>query len=183
MIDVHTLTIPPAFTVASYQEVQAPSDIPVRVHHPDSGFRVELQPAVELAPGWYRLELRFPSQGVVQAVLVVHSNQNGQCWLRLSALDRNYFGADIRLTGKLRQLSLILTGSGDIRRPNVFSFERLSRFNRVVSLTRRAFYVLNRDRFGFIRSALRAAAGSARSRAINQSPAPLKGERPYDRWI
>jgi hypothetical protein len=51
---------------------------------------------------------------------------------------------------------------GDIRRPTRFKFERISRFTWLVSVARRARYVLKRDRLGFIRPATLAIFGVMR---------------------
>ena len=185
MNDAYTLVLPPVFRVASCQELQPPNDSPIRVIHPDGGIRVELRPLTEIAAGWYRLELKFPLQGVVDAVVNVSSNQGDEFWLRPGAVDRNYFAAEIRLTGILSRITLMLIGSGDVRKPNSISFERVNLFYWLVSLAHHALYALKRDRFGFIRSAVRAIAGLARShsRTIGQRSASREGETPYDTWI
>ena len=43
--------LPRDFRLASCEEVQPPSDIPIRVIHPEGGVRLELQPITEIARG------------------------------------------------------------------------------------------------------------------------------------
>jgi GT2 family glycosyltransferase len=147
--------------------------------------RVDLQPIGEVGPGWYRLELKFPVEGVVDAIVHLALHGGDQFWLRPGVLDRNHFLADLRLKSRLSSVTIQLVGSGDIRRPTRFNFERISRFTWLGSLARRARYVLKRDRLGFIRPATLAIFGLMRpdTIALGRSAVALEGETPYDAWI
>ena len=112
-------------------------------------------------------------------------NRSDELWLRPGAWDRNYFVADVRLTGTIRRIAIIIVGSGDVRRPLRISFGRINLFARLASLTDRARYVLKRDRWQFIRSATLALAGLWRPgvRSAGGSSASREGETPYNTWV
>jgi GT2 family glycosyltransferase len=175
----------PGFRLASCKTLPSPHQVPIRVVHPDHGLQLDLQPIGEVGPGWYRLELKFPMEGVVDAIVNLALSRGDQFWLRPGVLDRNHFVADLRLKSTLRSITIKLVGSGDIRQPTRFNFERISRFTWVVSLTRRARYLLKRDRLGFIRPATLAIFGLMRpdTIALGRSAVACDGETPYDAWI
>jgi GT2 family glycosyltransferase len=175
----------PGFRLASRSDLPSPHQVPIRVVHPDSGMRLDLQPIGEVGPGWYRLELKFPMEGVVDAIVHLALSGGDQFWLRPGVLERNHFVADLRLKSTLSSITIKLTGSGDIRRPTRFNFERISRFTWLVSLARRARYVLKRDRLGVIRPATLAIFGLMRpdTIALGRSAVARDGETPYDAWI
>ena len=175
----------PGFRLASRNDLPSPQQVPIRVVHPDHRLRLDLQPDGEVGPGWYRLELKFPMEGAVDAIVHLALHGGDQFWLRPGVLDRNHFLADLRLKSRLSSLTIEFVGSGDIRRPTRFNFERISRFTWLGSLARRARYVLKRDRLGFIRPAMLAIFGLLRpdTIALGRSAVARDGETPYDAWI
>ena len=180
----HALRLP-GFRLAACKDLPSPHHVPIRVVHPEPGVRLDLQPIGEVGPGWYRLELRFPVEGVVDAIVHLALRGGDQFWLRPGVLERNHFVADLRLKSPLSLVTIELAGSGDIRRPTRFNFDRISRFTWLVSVARRALYVLKRDRLGFIRPATLAIFGLMRpdTIALGRSAVAREGETPYDAWI
>jgi hypothetical protein len=95
----HALRLP-GFRLASCKDLPSPHQAPIRVVHPDHGVRLDLQPIGEIGPGWYRLELRFPGEGVVDAIVHLSLRGGDQFWLRPGVLDRNHFVADLWLKAR-----------------------------------------------------------------------------------
>jgi O-antigen biosynthesis protein len=183
--EAYSRQAPEGFRTVSVGAIDAPDDIPIRLNHPDIGIRVTLEPTGKLAPGWYHFELCFPPEGVVDLLVNISFERPGEFWLRPAAVDRNHFAADLRVTDKVARITLLVGGSGRVRRPLRFSIMRSNRVAWLISIARRAKYVLKRDRFYFLRSAAIALLALVRPGTLAPSSAPASrvGEAPYDTWI
>src|SRR3954451_1264363 len=68
VLDALAFPIPAGFRLLSSEQVRGGEGVPVRVAHPDPGLRLCLAPVAPMPRGWYRLELRFPTDGLVDVV-------------------------------------------------------------------------------------------------------------------
>jgi O-antigen biosynthesis protein len=183
--ETYTREVPEGFRVVSCQSLEPPDEIPIRLNHPEIGIRVDVEPTAEVRSGWYRFELSFPPEGIVDLAVNVSFGRNEQFWFRPAAVDRNHFAADVRVTDQMMQLTLLVGGSGQVRRPTHFLFVRASRTAWLISIAKRALHVLKRDQIRSLRSAALALIKYTRPGmlAISGDSVSCPGEAPYDTWI
>jgi O-antigen biosynthesis protein len=187
--ETYTRQVREGLRVVSCQSFEPPDEVPIRLNHPEIGMRVVIEPTAEVKRGWYRFELSFPPEGVVDLVVNISFGKDQQFWLRPSAVDRNHFAADIRVTDGITRIILFVGGSGCGRCPTNFSFMRTSRAAWAISIAKRAMHVLKHDQIRFVRSAVLASVHLTRHLtrpgmlAISRGPVSRLDEAPYDTWI
>jgi hypothetical protein len=144
-----------------------------------------MQPIVEIAAGWYKLELLFPPEGVIDLIVKISLGKADQYWFRPPALDRNHFAANLRVADPVTEITLFVGGSGEVRRPIRFSFGRANHAVWLLSLVGRALRRLRREPLRFVHSAAFGLWGLTRpgSLATSRGSAARRGEEPYDTWI
>jgi GT2 family glycosyltransferase len=166
-------------------EVRGGEGAPVRLVHPDPGWRIVLAPDRPMPRDWYQFELQFPPEGLVDVVVQFAFADDQVLWLRLPLFARNRFLAHFRLEGALERLTLVITGSGRLTAPAVCRFERVGLRGQMAAAARRGVDVLRRDGIGVFASGLNYLWRLTRpgSIAISRGSAAEGGERPYDTWI
>jgi O-antigen biosynthesis protein len=159
--------------------------MPARVMHPDPGLRIAFTPVTPIPSAWYQLELEFPAEGLVDVVAQFTFTHGRVLWLRLPLTARNHFLAHLRVEDAVKQLTLIVTGSGRLTEPTRCRFERVSWSQQLAAAARRGRDIFRRDRLGVVSSGLnylwRLARGS--SIAISRGSAASGGEAPYQTWM
>lgn len=135
--------------------------------------------------GWYQFELRFPPEGLVGVVARFTFADEKVLWLRLPVIARNHFLAHLRLESALRELALIVTGSGRLSTPLLCRFARVGLPGQLAAAARRGVDIFRRDRFGVVWSGLNYLWRLTRpgSIAVSRGSVAEKGETPYDAWI
>jgi GT2 family glycosyltransferase len=183
--ETYTRRVRDRFRVVACESFEPPEEVPIRLNHPEIGIRVVMEPTSDLNTGWYRFELSFAPEGVIDLGVNICSGQDEQFWLRPAAVDRNHFATDIRVTGRITQIVLMVGGSGCGWRPTRFAFRRINLAAWVTSITRRAAHVLKRDQIRFFYSAALALVNLMRPGmfAIPPGAASHRDETPYDTWI
>lgn len=185
MLDGSGFPVLPKFRCVSSEQIRAGEGVPARVAHPDPGLRITFAPAAPIPSGWYQLELQFPADGLVDVVACFVFANDRMLWLRLPLIARNHFLAHLRIEDGLRQLALIVNGSGRLSEPMLCRFERVGWGGQLAAATRRGRDIFRRDGLGFVASGLnylwRRARGS--TMAISRGSAAVPGETPYQTWI
>lgn len=157
----------------------------MRVVHPDPGLRVVLVPEAPVASGWYQLELAFPSEGLVDVVAQFVFSDVRVLWLRLPLVARNHSLAHLRIESGVKQLTLLVNGSGRLSEPTLLRFGRVGVAGQIATAARRGRDIFRRDGFGVVASGLnylwRRLRGS--TIAISHGSAVAIGETPYQTWM
>jgi len=166
-------------------EVRGGEGTPVRVLHPDPGWRIVFAPDRPMPSDWYQFELQFPPEGLVDVVVQFSFADDRVLWLRLPLFARNHFLAHFRLEGALERLTLIVTGSGRLTDPAVCRFECVGLRGQLAAAARRGIDIFQRDGLGVLASGLNYLWRLTRpgSIAISRGSAAKGGEQPYDTWI
>ena len=166
-------------------EVRGGEGTPVRVLHPDPGWRIVFTPDRPMPSDWYQFELQFPPEGLVDVVVQFSFADDRVLWLRLPLFARNHFLAQFRLEGALERLTLIVTGSGRLTEPAVCRFERVGLRGQLAAAARRGIDIFRRDGIGVLASGLSYLWRLTRpgSIAISRGSAAKGGEHPYDTWV
>lgn len=185
MPDERTFPPLPRFRLVAVEEARAETGAPARVVHPDPGLTVSFVPVERTADDWYRFELRFPPEGVVDVLAHFEFADGRVLWQRLPAFARNHFQAQFRLHGAIERLTLTLTGSGRLARPDLCRFERVGVAGHVSAVARRGVEVFRRDGVRAVRSALNYLWRLTRpgSIVISRGSASAAGESLYDTWM
>jgi O-antigen biosynthesis protein len=176
---------PAGFTRVAASEVRVGQRAPVRVVHPDPDLTIAFTPDTRMANDWYQIELRFPEEGLVDVLALFAFAEGRVLWQRLPVLARNHFLAQFRLDGTLERMTLRVTGSGLIARPEVFRFQRVGLSGQLAAAARRGVEILRRDGFKVVYSAASYFWRLTRpgSIVISRGSASAAGEQPYDTWI
>jgi GT2 family glycosyltransferase len=166
-------------------EVRGGEGTPVRMLHPDPGFRIVFTPGRPMPSDWYQFELQFPPEGLVDVVVQFSFADDRVLWLRLPLFARNHFLAHFRLEGALERLTLLVTGSGRLTEPTVCRFERVGLRGQLAAAARRGVDIFRRDGLGVVASGVNYLWRLTRpgSIAISRGSAAKGGESPYDTWI
>ena len=106
---------PKGFHLTDLELLTRPARPPVRVIHPDPMFRLTLTPEKTVAPGWYRLAIRFPCEGLVEVVAQIFLANGDELWQRLPVLERNYIVLNIRCSSALAHIDLAAPALGHRR--------------------------------------------------------------------
>ncbi len=177
---------PPAGFRLVSADLFRPGDAPpVRVVHPDPGFRLVLAPTAPVLAGWYQFELRFPAEGLVDVLVQFSFSNDRVLWLRFPLIARNHFLAHFRLEQDLQHLTLIVTGSGRLAEPDRCRFERVGLGSQLAAAVSRGIEIFGRDGFGVFASGLNYLWRLTRpgSIAISRGSASAVSEQPYETWI
>jgi GT2 family glycosyltransferase len=174
---------PDGFRFLAVDALQRAEGRPVRVVHPDPGLRLTFAPITKIAEGWYDFELIFPAAGLVDVVAKFAFAGGDVLWLRLPVVARNHFLAHFRLDRALTEVTLIVTGSGELTARSC-RFARVGVGGQLAAAARRGMEIFRRDGFGVFRSGLNYLWRLTRpgSIAISRGSASQKGETPYDTW-
>ena len=158
---------------------------PVRIAHADPGVEVSFSPVNRTAGDWYRLELRFPPDGVIDVLAQFVFAGGRVLWLRLPVVARNHFATQLRLDGVLERLNLHVTGSGRLSEPTFCRFQRVGLVGQLATAARRGRDILKRDGLGAIWSAMNYFWRLSRPGSIvmSRGSASAAGEAPYDTWM
>ena len=185
MQDASQFPTPVGFERVAAEELRTHQGAPIRVLHPDPALAVSFKPIDRMANDWYRLELRFPSEGVVEVFAQFVFSGGRVLWQRLPALTRNHFMAQLRLDGVLERINLQVMGSGRLRQPNVCCFERVGLPGQLAAAARRGFEIFKRDGFGVVGSAMSYFWRLTRPGSIvmSRGSTSVAGEGAYDTWI
>jgi GT2 family glycosyltransferase len=172
------------FRLVAVDEVRADAHAPVRVVHPDPGLTVTFAPVERTANDWYQFELRFPPEGVVEVLAHFQFIDGRVLWQRLPALARNHFLAQFRLHGAIERLTLTVTGSGRLERPEL-RFARVGLGGHVAAVAHRGLEVIRRDGVRAVWSAMSYLWRLTRpgSIVISRGSASAAGESLYDTWM
>lgn len=175
--------VPDGFRVVSSERIRGGTGAPVRIVHPDPGLRLTFAPLTTMLAGWYQLELRFPPEGLVD-VAAEFSFGEQVLWLRLPVIARNHFLAHVRLEGALKQLTLIVTGSGRLQAP-VCRFGSVGMGGQLAAAARRGVEIFRRDGVGVVWSGLNYLWRLTRpgSIAVSSGSVATKGETAYEAWV
>ena len=176
---------PEGFRLVGCAAVPAGEGRPARVIHPDPGLRLTFAPAAAIAAAWYELELIFPPEGLVDAMVEFAFAGGDALALRLQVTARNRLLGHFRLQSGLQQLTVTLTGSGRLDQPTFCRFARIRVGEHLALAARRGLEILRRDGFGVFWSGLnylRRLMGSG-SIAVARGPLAATGEAPYETWI
>jgi GT2 family glycosyltransferase len=176
---------PPSLRVVSVETYLHDVGQPTRVIHPDPGVKVVLKPTAWFRGGWYRLEVQFPPDGVVDVVAQFVCVDGSQFWHRLPVIDRNSFSVTLRIGAALERLVLRISGSGYLVRPIRFFMGHLDAISWVRDIARTALNVVKRRRLGIVQS------GANFVRILMQREtivvrgvgASAKEEAPYQTWL
>jgi len=176
---------PDGFRLSSSDIVRGGEGVPVRVVHPDHGVRMTFVPEAPMPAGWYRFELAFAPDGLVDVVAQFTFADENVLWLRLPVIARNHFLAHFRLENALQRLTLIVTGSGRLSAPTLCRFARVGMGGQLAAAAQRGVDVFRRDGFGVVVSGLNYLWRLTRpgSIAVSRGSAAAKGEAPYEAWI
>ena len=185
MPDGRTFQTLPGFRLVAVDEACAEARrSPVRVAHPDPALTVTFAPVERTADDWYRFEMRFPPEGVVDVLAHFELTDGRVLWQRLPALARNHFHAQFRLHGAVERLTLTVTGSGRLT-PDLCRFERVGLIDQLAAVARRGVEVFKRDGVRAVWSALNYLWRLTRPGpiVISRGSASAIGESLYDTWI
>jgi GT2 family glycosyltransferase len=176
---------PLSFRVVSVETHLHDVGQPTRVIHPDPGVKVVLEPMAWFHGGWYRLEVQFPPDGVVDVLAQFVCVDGSQFWHRLTVIDRNSFSATVRLGGALERLALRINGSGYLMRPVKFMLRRLGVMGWIGDIARAALNVVKRRRFGILQSGVNFVRILMQPETIivRGAAASAKEEAPYETWL
>ena len=175
----------PRFRLVSVEETPVEAHLPVRIVHSDQGLTAVFVPTERTADDWYRFELRFPPEGVVEVLAHFELTGGRVLWQRLPAFARNHFQAQFRLQGAIERLTLTLTGSGHLGQPDLCRFDRVGLIGHAMAVARRGVEVVRRDGVRAIWSALNYLWRLTRpgSIVISRGSASAAGESLYDTWM
>jgi GT2 family glycosyltransferase len=173
------------FRLVAVEQARAEVRAPVRVVHPDPALIIVLAPVEPMAGDWYQFELRFPPEGVVDVLAQFALADGGVLWQRLPALAHNHFLAQFRLSGAIERLTLTITGSGRLARPDLCRFERVGRIGHFAAVARRGLEIVRRDGLRAVWSAMSYLWRLTRpgSIVISRGSASAAGEDLYDTWV
>jgi O-antigen biosynthesis protein len=170
--------------VVSVEEGLRELSLPARVAHPDPAIKVVLEPTTRFRRGWYRLEIQFPPDGVVDVVGEFICAGGDQFWQRLAVVDRNSFCVTLRIGGILERLILRISGSGYVMRPSKFVLRRRIAIGWIADVARAALRVVKRRRLGILQSGVSFARGLTQPEMIVLRGAGLeKEEARYETWM
>jgi O-antigen biosynthesis protein len=174
---------PDGFRLLATDMLRAGEGRPVRVVHPDLGLRLTLAPNSAVPGGWYDFELRFAVEGVVDVVAAFTFAGGEVLWLRLPVIARNHFLAHFRLAHALEQLTLLVTGSGELTARSC-RFARVGIGGQLAAAAQRGVEIFRRDGLGVFRSGVNYLWRLTRpgSIAVSRGSAGAKGEAPYETW-
>jgi GT2 family glycosyltransferase len=177
--------VPTGFRLAAIQESAHFASRPLRVTHPDSAIKVSLEPTGSFPAGWYRLEIRFPPEGVVDVIAQLCCADGSQLWYRLTAIERNFLIVTMRIGRPLMSMVLRITGSGYLTNPLRVNLKRLDTRASVAELAGRARRAFVRRGLGIVRSAATFALELMRPEpiVIPGLASSREGEMPYDTWM
>jgi GT2 family glycosyltransferase len=120
---------------------------PLRIEHPDESLTVRKRFERPLGPGWYRLEVRYGPEGLVDC-LVELLFENGRSELRrLPYGGRNEVGCIVRWPKGLVGVDLHFSGSQPPYRRGLFEVRPAGVALRFWALMRRAFRVIRQEPF------------------------------------
>lgn len=184
MPDGSKFPVPQGFRTVSSEEVRAGEGVPVRVLHPDPGLRIVVAPEQPVPAAWYQLELQFPPEGLIDVQARFEFANARVLWQRLALIERNHFVTHLRFEAELKQLTLIVNGSGRLAEPSLCRLRRVSWTSQLKAMVRRGRDIVRRDGFGVLFSALNYFWRLARpvSIPISRGSAARAGEAPYDTW-
>lgn len=184
MHDGSQFPTPTGFRRDSAVEPRQRQGAPVRVVHSDPALAVTFTPLHPMTNDWYRIELGFPSEGVVEVLAHLVFAGERELWQRLPALERNHFSAQLRFDGLLERLDLLITGSGLLTQPDFCRIERVGIMSQLAAAARRGVEIARRDGFGVINSALNYLWRLTRPGAIvmSRGSASNIGEGAYETW-
>src|SRR5262245_15219312 len=170
---------PDGFRLVAADPLQAGKGRPARVAHPDPGLRLSFAPLTKVAEGWYDFELIFSAAGLVDVVAAFAFSGGDVLWLRLPVIARNHFLAHFRIDRELVQLTLLVTGSGELTARSC-RFARVGVGGQLAAAARRGIEVFRRDGLGVFRSAVNYLWRLSRpgSIAVSRGSARAKGEAP-----
>jgi GT2 family glycosyltransferase len=170
--------------VVSVEEALRELSLPARVTHPDPAIKVVLEPTTRFRRGWYKLEIQFPPDGVVDVVGEFICAGGDQFWQRFPVVDRNSFCLTLRIGGILERLILRISGSGHVIRPVKFLLRRRISIGWIADVTRAALRVLKRRRLGILQSGASFVRGLTQPEMIVlRAAGPEKGETRYQTWM
>jgi GT2 family glycosyltransferase len=170
--------------VVSVEEALRELSLPARVTHPDPAIKVVLEPTTRFRRGWYKLEIQFPPDGVVDVVGEFICAGGDQFWQRFPVVDRNSFCLTLRIGGILERLILRISGSGHVMRPVKFLLRRRISIGWIADVTRAALRVLKRRRLGILQSGASFVRGLTQPEMIVlRAAGPEKGETRYQTWM
>ncbi|MEA2879121.1 MAG: hypothetical protein QOF14_4317 [Hyphomicrobiales bacterium] len=185
MLDGSKFPVPQGLRLVSSQEVRAGEGVPVRVVHPDPGLRIVFEADETIPSAWYQLELQFSPEGLVEVLARFVFANDCVLWQRLPLIARNHFLTHLRFEGALKELTLIVNGSGRLTEPTLSRFERVGWIGQLTAAARRGHEIVRRDGIGVVASGVnylwRLARGS--SIALSHGSAAAAGEAPYETWI
>jgi GT2 family glycosyltransferase len=172
-------------SVASVEAGLRQPGLPARVSHPDPAVKVVLEPTTRFRRGWYKLEIQFPPDGVVDVVAEFICAGGDQFWQRLPVVDRNSFCVTLRIGGILERLILRISGSGYVTRPVKFVLRRRITIGWIADVARTALRVIKRRRLGILQSGVSFARGLTQPEMIVLRGATglEKGETRYETWM
>ena len=176
---------PNGFRVAGLEILAHSARAPVRVTHSDPIFRVTLTPEKTVVPGWYRLAIRFPHDGLIEVLAQISLANGDELWQRLPVLERNYFVLNVRCSSDLAQIALIVSGSGHALRPTDISFSQLTRASLLMVVAKRIRDAINRDGFAVVGTLWQAAFRLTRpdTAVISAGSSAISKEAPYEAWV
>jgi O-antigen biosynthesis protein len=159
--------------------------LPARVTHPDPAIKVILEPTTRFRRGWYRLEIQFPPDGVVDVVGEFICAGGDQFWQRLAVVDRNSFCVTLRIGGILERLILRISGSGYLTRPVKFVLRRRIAIGWIADIARRALRVVKRRPLGILQSGVSFVRGLTQPEmmVLRGAAGQEKRETRYETWM
>jgi GT2 family glycosyltransferase len=139
-----TIQPPHGFRLASLAATRGVDTVPIRVSHPDPGLAVSLEPIAPLEPGWRRLRLLFPAEGLVDPAVQFTYRGGVEFWRRVPAIDRNQFESTFRIDPGLERITIHLQGSARLEWTSV-EFTRVGSMAWLRTLGQRAIDVFSRE--------------------------------------
>lgn len=118
---------------------------PVRIEHPDEPVVVRKRFERPLVPGWYRLEVRYGHEGLVDCLVELLFEDGRTELRRVPYGDRNHVGCIVRWPSGVVGVDFHLNGSQPLHREGAFVVEPASIALRVAALTRRGLRVLRQE--------------------------------------
>ena len=176
---------PKGFHLSDLEVLARPARAPVRVTQPDPIFRVTLTPDKTIAAGWYRLAIRFPSEGLIELVAQISLANGDQLWQRPHVLEHNYFVLNVRCNSVLAQIALIVSGSGQGLGPSHISFTPLTRASLLPLVAKRTRDAIKRDGFAVVGTLWQAALRLTRpgTAVISGGASAISKVAAYETWL